>query len=389
MTARIEIIVSLVAVAGWACGGDAGPTIPPPGDLEVELALELVAGGLDQPVFLTAPAGDGRLFVVEQPGRIVVVDGGELLGAPFLDIRSRVSDGGERGLLGMAFHPAYATNGQFYVSYTDNGGDSRVDRFVRSADPDRADETSGANVLTVAQPFANHNGGDIAFGPDGMLYVALGDGGSGNDPLGSGQDVTTLLGSLLRLDVDAGSPYAVPPDNPFVGSAAGRGEIWAYGLRNPWRFSFDAAAGTVYVADVGQSAWEEVNVQPADLPGVNYGWNVMEGQACRPGGGACDMSGLTLPDLVYENSPSSCAVVGGYAYRGAAIPEVAGHYFYSDFCGGWLRSFRYDAGSVTDQAAWSVASLSAVRSFGRDAAGEVYVLAGSSVYRIVKRQAGG
>lgn len=348
------------------------------------LRLAPVVGGLDQPVYLTSPAGDDRLFIVEQPGRIRIVQSGLVRATPFLDIADVVRSGGERGLLSLAFHPDYASNGFFYVYYTEApSGRSNVSRFTVSADPSEADRNTAELLLTVDQPFANHNGGLIAFGPDDMLYIGLGDGGSGGDPQGNGQDPGTLLGSLLRVDVNGGPPFAVPPDNPFVGVAGARDEIWAYGLRNPWRYAFDAVDGWLYIADVGQSAFEEVNVVVAADGGLNFGWNVMEASSCF-GVQNCDQAGLELPLAEYAIPDDGCAVIGGYVYRGSAIPAVRGHYFYSDYCGGWLRSFRYASGVAADGREWDVTPLQNVQSFGRDAAGELYILvAGGDVFQIV------
>ncbi|MGH7644635.1 MAG: PQQ-dependent sugar dehydrogenase [Gemmatimonadales bacterium] len=345
------------------------------------LRLELVARGLEDPLYLTAPPGDPRLFVVEQEGRIRIVRDGQLLARPFLDIASRVASGGERGLLSVAFHPRYAQNGSLYVNYTDNNGDTRVERYRVSADPDSADPASDTLVLTVVQPYANHNGGHILFGPDGMLYIAMGDGGSGGDPHGYGQSLATLLGKLLRVDVDAAAPYAVPPDNPFVGQAGARPEIWASGLRNPWRIGFDRVAGLLFIADVGQNAWEEVSVAPAQAAGLNYGWNVMEGAHCYSAG-SCATTGLVLPALEYGHS-DGCTVIGGHVYRGSRSPSLVGHYFYADYCDGWLRSFTYGGGAVRERRRWDVPALGNVLSFGEDAAGEIYVLsANGNVWRI-------
>ena len=257
-----------------------GSAAAPPGS-QVQLAVQVVASGLESPVYLTAPPGDARLFVVEQPGRIRIVKDGQLLAQPFLDIQSVVRSGGERGLLSVAFHPRYGANGYFYVDYTDQDGNTQVVRYsVTAGNPDLAEASSARTILSVAQPFANHNGGLLAFGPDGMLYVGMGDGGSGGDPMGNGQNLNTLLGKLLRIDVDGGDPYAVPADNPFAGERGIRGELWAFGLRNPWRYSFDRASGLLYIADVGQNAWEEVDVSPAASAARNYGWNTMEGTHC-------------------------------------------------------------------------------------------------------------
>lgn len=348
--------------------------------------LELVASGLAAPVFLTAAPGDTeRLFVVERSGRVVIIRDGAVLSTPFLDIQGLVSSGGERGLLSMAFHPDYSQNGEFFVDYTDVNGDTRVSRYRASGDPDVADAGSGEVILTVAQPYSNHNGGQLAFGPDGMLYIGLGDGGSGGDPLGNGQDTGTLLGSILRIDVDGGAPYGIPADNPFLGDAGARDEIWAYGLRNPWRFSFDRQIGDLYIGDVGQGAWEEVDVQPAgNERGANYGWNVMEGAHCY-NAASCDQTGLVLPVLEYSHG-EGCSITGGYVYRGSAVPILAGHYLYADYCSGWIRSFRYAGGEAVDNRDWSnvLEPGTSISSFGEDALGELYVLTLSGdVFRIV------
>ncbi|HEY8483082.1 MAG TPA: PQQ-dependent sugar dehydrogenase [Longimicrobiales bacterium] len=371
----MRIVLWLLLALG-ACGGlddDDGDTIGPddtPADL---LRLELVASGLKSPVHLAAPPGDPRIFVVERRGRIRIIKDGKLLAEPFLDIVSRVGSGGsEQGLLSVVFHPDFATNRYFFVNYTDRNGDTRVERYTVGPDPDRADPASAKLILTVDQPFANHNGGLIVFGPDGMLYIGMGDGGSGGDPLGHGQNLGTLLGALLRIDVDRGDPYTIPPDNPFAGRADARGEIWAYGLRNPWRFAFDRTAGLLYIADVGQNRWEEINVAPASAGGLNYGWNLMEGNHCFPSD-PCDRTGLTPPVLEYSHD-EGCSVTGGHVYRGRAIPELVGHYFYADYCRGWIRSFRYTSEGVRDQRTWSIGNVGLITSFGEDSAGELYVL---------------
>ena len=346
------------------------------------LALETVATGLDHPVHLAAPPGDARLFVVEQPGRIRIIAGGRLLARPFLDLTDRVRDGGERGLLSVAFHPDYARNGFFYVDYTDRHGDTAIERYTVSHDPDLAERASAVRLLSIVQPYANHNGGLVAFAPDGMLWIGMGDGGSGGDPHGNGQSPTTLLGKLLRIDVDHGRPYAIPRDNPFAGRRGGRHEIWALGLRNPWRFSFDRESGQVYVADVGQNLWEEVEVAPIASGGLNYGWNRMEGlHPFRPV--AHDTARLTPPALEYGHR-EGCSVTGGLVYRGARIPALRGHYLFSDYCSGWIRSFRWDAGRVTDLRQWEHLDPGPVASFGEDAAGEAYVVGyDGRIFRIV------
>jgi glucose/arabinose dehydrogenase len=371
------------------CGSGAGGVTPPEGPVSVGLAE--VASGLNFPLYLTSPPGDTeRLFIVEKGGTIRIVKAGSLLPTAFLDISNLVSTGGEQGLLGLAFDPEYAANGRFVVHYTDTAGNTRVSTFVRSADDaDRADPTTEQLVLTAEQPFPNHNGGQILFGPDGNLYLGLGDGGSGGDPGGRGQAVTDLLGSILRIDVRAASPYTIPGDNPFVGRPDARPEIWSYGLRNPWRFSFDRATGDLYIGDVGENAWEEVDVSPAADSagkGLNFGWNVTEGNHCYSSGN-CNQAGLTSPAVEYDHD-QGCSVTGGYVYRGAAIPALQGAYFYADYCGGWVRSFRYQGGRAVDQLQWStLAPGSSVPSFGEDAAGELYVLGSDGrVFRIVPRE---
>ncbi|HSJ05389.1 MAG TPA: PQQ-dependent sugar dehydrogenase, partial [Longimicrobiales bacterium] len=285
-----------IAAAGailTACGVSVvDPPLPAP---PTELRVETVVTGLVSPVHLAAPPGDARLFVVEQPGRIRLVENGQLSAQPFLDIVTSVRSGGEQGLLGLAFHPQFEVNGFLYVNYTDLAGTTRIVRFTASADRSRGEPSSATEILHVPQPFANHNGGTLAFGPDGMLYIGMGDGGGGGDPLGHGQNPGTFLGALLRIDVDGGHPYAIPPDNPFAGDPDARPEVWAVGLRNPWRFAFDPAGGMLYIADVGQNRREEVNVQPAAAAGLNYGWNIMEGSLCHPAGSTCSPGGLVLP----------------------------------------------------------------------------------------------
>lgn len=371
-----------------ACGSDSAAPTPPDGTVGV--GLEEVASGVGFPLYVTAPPGDtDRIFIVDKGGTIRIVKDGALLPAPFLDIASLVSTGSEQGLLGLAFDPDYAANSRFVVHYTDASGNTRVSTFARSgSDADLADPASEEEVLTAEQPFANHNGGQLLFGPDGFLYLGLGDGGSGGDPQGRGQNLTDLLGSILRLDVRTTNPYTIPADNPFTGSTTARPEIWSYGLRNPWRFSFDRATGDLYIGDVGQSQWEEVDVSPAAEgagKGINFGWNVMEGRHCY-GSTTCDQTGLTLPALEYSHD-GGCSVTGGSVYRGAAIPALQGAYFYADYCGGWVRSFRYQDGKATESLNWpTLAPGGGVTSFGEDAAGELYVTsADGRVFRIVPK----
>ncbi len=367
-----------LVTAGWVPTTTAGVA---------DLQLTPIVGGLARPVGVVAPAdGSGRLFVVEQTGRIRVVEGNTLLAPPFLDLSSEVSCCGERGLLGLALHPGFPANRAFFVDYTDAAGDTVVARYlVSTGDPDAADPLSGSTVISQNQPYTNHNGGEIAFGRDGFLYIGLGDGGSSGDPDGNGQDSGTLLGTILRLDVDSASPYAVPADNPFVGVVGARPEIWAWGLRNPWRFTFDRFTGDLFIADVGQGSWEEINLEPAGgSGGRNYGWNRMEGTHCYSPPGGCEDPSLVLPILEYGHTAGRCSVTGGFRYRGARIPWLQGSYIYGDYCTGeiWAAS--------SDGDAWiSTPILDApfpISSFGEDADGEVLVVAydasDGAVYRL-------
>jgi glucose/arabinose dehydrogenase len=380
---RRDLSFALFALMFAGCGSDTSGPIdgPLPSDLTLQLQ-PFVSSGLTSPVFLTQPLNDGRIFVVEQTGRIRVVRNGALQSTPFLDITSRVLTGGERGLLSVAFHPQYAANRYFYVYYTGANGEIRIERFTTTANPEVADPASAKLILGVPHPISNHNGGLVAFGPDGMLWAALGDGGGGGDPDRNGQNYNALLGSMLRIDVNNGDPYAIPANNPFVGVAGRRAEIWAKGLRNPWRFAFDAPTGLLYIADVGQSAREEVNVQPSTSGGLNYGWNITEGLVCY-NAATCDQAGLTPPALDYTHSAGGCSITGGYVYRGAAIPGLSGHYLYSDYCNRYIKSFRYSNGTAVDQKDWGITSPGNVTSFGTDFAGELYVIGGSTIYRIV------
>ena len=380
-------VASMLALASAACHDDATQPNTPPDTTGP--ALQIVASGYNAPLFLTAPPGDStRVFIVEQPGAIRIVKRGVKLATPFLDVSGLISCCGERGLLGLAFHPAYASNGYFYVSYTDPLGDLTLVRYHVSANPDLADSASHSFVLSQAhQTYTNHNGGNIVFGPDGYLYIGYGDGGSGGDPLGSGQSRTTLLGKILRIDVNAaGAPYGIPASNPFYGLSSARNEIWAYGLRNPWRFSFDRSTHELYIGDVGQNDIEEVDIEAPGSGGHNYGWNTMEGTSCYPyGTTGCATAGLTLPVIDYTHA-SGCSVTGGYVYRGSAIPSIAGTYFYSDYCGGWVHSFRWDGAQVSDQRDWpQLRPGGAVSSFGEDGLGELYVISHEhgEVYRFV------
>jgi glucose/arabinose dehydrogenase len=359
--------------------------------LSLRLALQEVAAGLAAPLFLTAPAGDARLFIVERAGSIRIVQNGLVLAAPFLDISARVRTDGERGLLSMAFDPQYASNGFFFVYFIDLNGDIAIERFsVSAGDANLADAASSLPILTIPhRDFSNHNGGLAAFGPDGFLYIGTGDGGGGGDPLNNGQNLDALLGKLLRIDVSnagAAQPYAIPPLNPFAGQPGRRGEIWAYGLRNPWRYAFDEATGLLYIADVGQNRIEEVNVATAASAGINYGWNITEGTLCFPGD-PCSKQGMMLPVLEYAHDASGgCSVTGGRVYRGSAIPELQGRYLYSDFCSGWLRSFVHSHGSAIERIDWNIPNAGSVFSFGEDAQKELYMLtATGQVFKIVRQ----
>lgn len=335
---------------------------------------QLLVSGLQRPVDLQAD-GSGRLFVLEKVGRIRILQTGSLLQASFLDITDRVgSSANEQGLLGLAFHPGYTQNGYFFVNYTDRNGDTVISRFQVSGDPNFSDPASEFKLLGINQPRGNHNGGGLAFGPDGYLYAGLGDGGSQGDPQGNGQKLTTLLGKILRLDVDSAEPYAIPADNPF-GT-----EIWAYGLRNPWRISFDTATGDLYIADVGQYVWEEINFLPAGSPGgANFGWNYREGT--HPYEGSAP-DGLIDPVAEYSHSEGGCSVTGGYVYRGS-MPEWNGIYLYGDYCTGFIW------GLINSGSGWQAQLLFDtdvnITSFGQDESGEVYIVADSGgIYRLVR-----
>ena len=376
---RLACVAIGATAALFACNESSGPSALD----TLELTLLPVASGLTAPVFLTAPDADSRLFVVERNGRIRIVAAGALLPTPFLDITDRVNFIGERGMLGMAFHPQYATNGVFYVYYVNLDGDMVVERFASTPGSNVAGSSAGI-VITIPHGGENHHGGTIAFGPDGMLYVAPGDGGCCGDRQNNAQNTSNLLGKMLRLDVRT-TPYTIPPGNPFIGQAGKREEIWAYGLRNPWRYSFDAQEGLLYIGDVGQDVREEVNVVPAASAGLNFGWRLMEGTACYSPAASCNTSGtLQLPATEYLHE-EGCSVTGGYVYRGASIPELIGNYLYADYCRGWLRSFRYTGGRATDHRSWAGISLTQVVSFGQDGAGELYMIAGAAVFRIVRR----
>lgn len=345
-----------------------------------------VASRLKAPVGMgVAGDGSGRLFILEQEGTIRVWQNGQLEKTPFLDIRARVgSRGSEQGLLGIAFHPQYAKNGYFYVNYTDQAGDTVIARF--QADPpsaSTADPASEQVLLRVAQPYANHNGGAVVFGPDGYLYLGLGDGGSAGDPQNNAQSLNTHLGKILRLDVDSGSPYAIPPNNPFA-AGGGLAEIWAYGLRNPWRIAFDRKTGELYIGDVGQNQWEEIDYLPANAAGdLNFGWKYLEGT--HPYEGTIPVGKTLIPPFYEYGHDRGCSVTGGVVYRGRQLPDWEGIYLFGDYCAGWVDGLRrFPDGSWAYQSLFN--DLGRIASFGEDEQGEVYVIDHSGkIYRLEQR----
>ena len=361
----------------------------PPQALSFRLSVEPVQSGFERPVYLTQPDDStDRLFVVEQPGRIRVVANSQLLESPFLDITSQVlSTGNEQGLLSLAFHPNYKSNGLFFVDYTRQpDGATVIARYHVSGDPNVADPNGASAILTIDQPQANHNGGLVMFGPDGYLYIGMGDGGGQGDQhgtAGNGQNLNALLGKLLRIDVNR-EPYAIPSSNPFANKPGARPEIWASGLRNPWRFSFDRATRDLYIADVGQDTYEEIDFQPASSSGgENYGWRLMEGRHCYDPRTNCNPSGLTLPVLEYDHG-SGCSVTGGYVYRGARYPWLDGLYLFADYCTGLTWSAARNTSG-----AWEMTERMRVNfqtsSFGQDRAGELYLVGHNdgTIYRLV------
>jgi glucose/arabinose dehydrogenase len=362
--------------AAWlsGCGGMGPAPNPSPGPPPT-LTLSTVASGLSSPLDLEQPNdGTGRFFVVEQGGRIRILQNGSVLATPFLDISSKVVVDTEEGLLGVAFHPQFAQNGRYYVNYDRSGGplgqQTVIAEYTVPAGTNVTSATTERILLVVDQPFTNHKAGQLAFGSDGFLYFGLGDGGSGNDPLGNGQNTQTLLGKMLRIDVNttsAGKAYGVPADNPFVGGG-GLPEIYAYGFRNPWRFSFDRMTGRLFCADVGQGRFEEVDLV---TKGGNFGWSIMEGAHCL-NGTTCNMTGLTLPIVEYDHS-EGIAVIGGFVYRGSAIPSLAGTYVMGDFGSGTIWGVTENPpGTFTRTTLLSTGR--SISSFGQDTSGELYVV---------------
>jgi glucose/arabinose dehydrogenase len=406
---RVEALFPLVlvmALAGCPGGNDTvGTSMPSAPHPAVGLGLQTVVSmGLSFPVFATAPRNDPspvpRLFILEKGGviRIFRLDILQLLPTPFLTVTG-MSDAGEQGLLGLAFHPNFPANGVFYVYVNNTIGDSEIRRYTVSADPNVANPASTL-IITISQllpdgmtRFTNHKAGWIDFGPDGFLYVALGDGGGGGDLQNVAQNKDILLGKMLRLNVDIADPgrnYSIPAGNPFAGAVAGADEIWSLGLRNPWRASFDRTTGDLYIADVGQGAREEVNVATAASGGgngANYGWKIMEGTLCFSPASGCNMTGLVQPVVDYAHPPlgSGCSITGGYVYRGSVIPALQGTYFYADYCEGFVRSFRFVNGAgATEQADWPTLDPNEnITSFGEDQAGELYIVTQQGrIYRI-------
>jgi glucose/arabinose dehydrogenase len=374
MSHRAPGILALVTLSAFACQGAGAAEAPvgppasaPPGPVAKGIALVPVVRGLRQPVDLDAIPGDarGRLAIVEKAGRVRLVEGGKLAADPLLDLSGQVSGGNEQGLLGLAFHPDFQKNGRLFVNYTDKRGDTRVVEY--KATGDKVDPASARELLKVDQPYANHNGGHVVVGPDGWLWVGLGDGGAANDPHDHGQRDDSRLGKMLRIGLD--------------GADAGKVLVWAKGLRNPWRYAFDRT-GDLYIADVGQNLWEEIDVvSAADVKkgGLNFGWRPMEGAHCFKG--KCQPKKYVGPVVEYPHAGpgSGCSVTGGAVYRGKALPALDGAYFYADYCTGLLRSFRWSAGKVSDHWEWKPlldpqGTLSQVSAFGTDHAGELYLL---------------
>jgi glucose/arabinose dehydrogenase len=384
---RAAAALLIALLVGPATPAASGAVVP----ARIQLGLTRIATGLSRPLLVTDPGdGSGRLFVVEQTGGIRIIKAGRLLPAPFLDLSASVSGGNEQGLLGLAFHPAYRSNGKLYVSYTDRTGTSIVREYrVSSSNPDRVDGASGRTLLRLRQPYANHNGGNIAFGPDGFLYVGFGDGGSAGDPGNRAQSLGTLLGKLLRIDVNRRTgtlPYGIPATNPFVGRT-GLDQIWAYGLRNPWRWSFDRATGDLWIGDVGQDTWEEVDRAPATHGrnagrGLNFGWRTMEASHCYSPSSGCSRTGKTLPLTEYRHTNGRCSITGGFVYRGSRYPDLVGAYLFADYCSGEI--WYLDRGAARGTAPRLALDTDAlITSFGQDRAGELYLTDGSgSVYRL-------
>lgn len=372
-----------------------------------------IASGFTKPVYVCQPTGEHeRLFVLEQKGIINIIKNGKRVRKPFADLRDRIHNsifpGDERGLLGLAFHPNYQENGFVFVNYTDEDDHTIVSRFNVSDDPDKLDEDSEKVLIKLKQPFSNHNGGHMDFGPDGYLYISVGDGGKWGDPYDHAQNIKTLFGSILRIDVDNGDPYSIPSDNPFINDPNAKGEIWMYGLRNVWRFSFDRETGDVYLGDVGQDLWEEIDfVSSEEAGGQNFGWRVMEGNHCYYPKVNCNPIGI-LPIIEYPNDANymktlmgmdepnmdGCSVTGGYVYRGSAMPSLQGTYFFADYCSGNIWTFKEENGKAVDfQNRTDEINLAGgkwtnyISSFGEDNEGELYIVDyNEAIYKLVPRE---
>ncbi len=391
---RMPALTRLVAAAvlvSLLVGPAAAPASAAAVPSRIHLGLARIATGLSKPLLVTnAGDGSGRLFIVEQTGRIRIIKGGKLLDTSFLDLSASVSGGNEQGLLGLAFHPGYRSNGKLYVSYTDRAGTSIIREYrVSSSNADRVNGASGRTLLRLRQPYSNHNGGNIAFGPDGDLYIGFGDGGSAGDPGNRAQDLGSLFGKLLRIDVNRRTgtlPYGIPATNPFVGRA-GLDQIWAYGLRNPWRWSFDRKTGDLWIGDVGQDTWEEVDRALASNGrnagrGLNFGWKAMEASHCYAPSSGCSRTARTLPLTEYRHTNGRCSITGGFVYRGSDYPDLAGAYLFADYCSGEI--WWVDRGASRGTAPRLALDTDAlITSFGQDEAGELYLTDGNgSVYRV-------
>ena len=403
--ALVTVAVLLAGSVGTVAGGGHRPPSAPSGagtavgsapvspDFDpggISISLPLSAGGFTNPVLVTN-AGDSsaRLFVVEQGGRIRIIKNGTVLATPFLDIHKGISTGGERGLLGLAFHPNFRTNHRFYVNFTNTNGDTAVSEYRVTTNPDRASTVTGRRIITIDQPYSNHNGGNLAFGPDGYLYIGMGDGGSAGDPGNRAQSLNSLLGKILRIDVNGTSgsrQYRIPSSNPYVGRT-GRDEIWARGLRNPWRWSFDRLNGNLWIGDVGQARYEEIDRSTKGTRGagwgVNYGWRVMEGRHCYNPTSGCNTTGKALPLLEYSHD-YGCSVTGGFVYRGNAYPMLRGGYFFADYCSGRIWTVYAGAQSPAQRTLLLDTNLN-ISSFGESQSGELYLVdhSGGGVYRVV------
>ena len=396
MKYALPLLFLLAGCADWFKSVYTPPPSPPPGPPPPPAPAQLhTVGTFANPTFATSPPGDTtRLFVTERAGRIVLLKNDVAQAGAFLDLRGKISDTVENGLYSMAFHPQYATNGRFYVFFTNLNGDIRVVRYtVSTTNPDSANEANADTLLAVPHPiagtslpFANHHGGQLQFGPDGMLYVSLGDGGCCGDPLQNGQRHQTMNAKIHRLNVDGPTGYVAPPDNPFYSDTSFPPTTWARGFRNPWRFSFDRATGDLYIGDVGDATWEEVDVAPAPNAGkgLDYGWSTMEGSHCVTAG--CNQTGLTLPVIDYQHVGGNCDVQGGYVYRGTRVTQLIGYYLYVDYCSGMVGGFKYAGGAATAQRDFTpfVSPGGGVVSFGEDGRGELYLMTyGGTLYRIV------